>query len=56
MKLYIKWSKLNDTQRKQILSFYQKEIEEKTLFEHNLNQQRFLISAATGNFVPQKDF
>ena len=56
MKVRIKWSALNDSQRKQVLSFHEEQIQKKELFEHNLNQGTYTVNVRTGNVIHHKDF
>jgi hypothetical protein len=53
MKLRIKWSSLNEDQRKSVKSFYTEEVKRHELV---LNQRSYPIDTNTGKFVPFKDF
>lgn len=56
MKLSLKWSQLTDTQRKSIKGFYHEELQQKRLFEHDLNKRQYNINPTNGNVVFGKGF
>lgn len=56
MKTLIQFSALTDSQKAQIFSFYQEEVEKEQLFEHDLNKRSFLINISNGNVIFRKDF
>jgi hypothetical protein len=49
-KIYIKWSDLNNDQRKEVESAHKEDVEKKQIV---LNQRRFRINALAGQYMNQ---
>lgn len=56
MKIQLKWSKLGNAQLAQIRRFFEEELKNKHLYEHELNSRMYSINPYTGDVIFNKDF